>query len=275
MSEETQAVLSDSPETQVVENVGGPKIPGTFSNAKAPNMQGVPQQAEAPATAALDIEALSKALNKSESKAEAPAATELAETGNPAIDAGISMLKQVTGLSDADMVRALGKAVEYGGDPNLIDTAYIKERFGKHAAYAEMLAKAYLEDQVGAAQKAVNSAYKMAGSKANWDSAAQVFAAKAPEHLRKAARALADSGDIPGSAQLVLETCRSMGMIAQVNPKLQGNPGTAGALTAKAFSQEYSKLRKEAGNRSLESQAFNGRYQELLARRTAGKRAGI
>lgn len=275
MSEETQAVLSDSPETQVVENVGGPKIPGAFSNAKAPNMQGVPQQAEAQAPAALDIEALSKALNKSESKAEAPAATELAETGNPAIDAGISMLKQVTGLSDADMVRALGKAVEYGGDPNLIDTAYIKERFGEHAAYAEMLAKAYLEDQVGAAQKAVNSAYEMAGSKANWDSAAQVFAAKAPEHLRKAARALADSGDISGSAKLVLETCQSMGMIAQVNPKLQGNPGTAGALTAEAFSQEYSKLRKEVGNRSMESQAFNGRYQELLARRAAGKRAGI
>lgn len=272
MQEETQVSTNAVPETTVVENVGGPKIPGPQAGVKAPNMQGVPQQEQDVAPSALDIEALAKSLNKSETVDSAE--KDLAETGNPAIDAGIAMLKQVSKLTDADMVRAIGKAVEYK-DSNLIDTAFIKERFGEHAAYAELLAKAYLEDQVGQAQKAVNAAYEAAGSKEKWDAAAQVFNAKAPEHLRKAARALADSGDIQGASKLVLETCQSMGMIAQVNPKLQGGAGTAGALTAKAFSEEYAKLRKEVGNRSLESSAFNGRYQELLARRAAGKRAGL
>lgn len=271
--QDTQA--SASPETIVVENTGGPQIPGAGLGAKAPNMQGVPQQQPAQAAQpALDIEALSKLLNKSEAPAESSAVTELAETGNPAIDAGIAMLKQVSKLNDSDMVRAIGKAVEYG-DANLIDKAFIQERFGEHAAYAEMLAKAYLEDQVGQAQKAVNSAYEMAGGKEQWDAATQVFNAKAPEHIRKAARALADSGDITGAAKFVIETCQSLGVMAQVNPKLQGQSGSPAALTAEAFSQEYSKLRKEVGNRSMESQAFNGRYQELLARRAAGKRAGI
>lgn len=276
MSDAIQTEVSAAPETIVVENTGGPQIPGAGMGAKkAPNMQGVPQQqSEEVAKPALDIEALAKLLNKSEAPAESSEVKELVETGNPAIDAGIAMLKQVSKLNDSDMVRAIGKAVEYG-DANLIDTAFIKERFGEHAAYAEMLAKAYLDDQVGQAQKAVNSAYEMAGGKEQWDAATQVFNAKAPEHLRKAARALADSGDIAGAAKFVIETCQSLGVIAQVNPKLQGQSGSPAALTAQAFSEEYSKLRKEVGNRSMESQAFNGRYQELLARRAAGKRAGI
>lgn len=274
MSDEISAVPSEVPATTVVENVGGPKIPGAGAGIKAPNMQGVPEAAVAPAPATLDIEALSKLLNKSEAPTPASAPTELAETGNPAIDAGIAMLKQVSKLNDSDMVRAIGKAVEYG-DANLIDKAFIQERFGEHAAYAEMLAKVYLEDQVGQAQKAVNSAYEMAGGKEQWDAATQVFNAKAPEHIRKAARALADSGDIAGAAKFVIETCQSLGVMATVNPKLQGVSGSAGALTAKAFSEEYSKLRKEVGNRSLQSQAFAGRYQDLLERRAAGKRAGL
>ncbi|WMX18814.1 capsid assembly scaffolding protein [Escherichia phage vB_EcoP_PAS7] len=272
MSEAIQDVSSAVPETTVIENVGGPKIPGPQGGVKAPNMQGVAQPQEQEVPAALDIQALAQSLNKSETVTTEE--KELAETGNPAIDAGIAMLKQVAKLNDADMVRAIGKAVERG-DATLIDTAFIKERFGEHAAYAELLAKAYLDDQVGQAQKAVNSAYEAAGGKEKWEAAAQVFNAKAPQHLRNAARALADSGDIQGASKLVLETCQSMGMIAQVNPMLKGGAGTAGALTAQAFSEEYAKLRKEVGNRSLESSAFNGRYQELLARRAAGKRAGI
>ena len=115
----------------------------------------------------LDIEALKAALDKGgDSTKEQP--QELAQTGNPTIDAGVAMLQKVSGLTDSDMVRALGKALEYQ-DPNLIDTAFIKERFGEHAAYAELLAKAYLEDQVGQATKAVQEAYDIVGGKENWE----------------------------------------------------------------------------------------------------------
>lgn len=281
---DTTTAAAAAPETTVLENVGGPKIPGG-PGPKAPNMQGVPQEQAATAAAptqgaeppAFDVEALAAALAKHGKDAAAPqaeAATELAETGNPAIDAGIAMLKQVTKLNDSDMVRAIGKAVEYN-DPNLIDSAFIKERFGEHAQYAELLAKAYLDDQIGQAQRAVTAAYDLVGGKQNWETASQLFNAKASEHVRAAARALANSGDVAGAAKLVVETVQGLGLISKEAGILKGGSALDGALSAADFSKEYQALRKEAGNRSLESPKFAQRYQNLLSRRQAGKAKGI
>lgn len=279
MSEATTANVSQEIQTQNIPNVGGPRIPSA-GPVEPPSRIGVPE-AQAPVqestkeAPAFDVEALAAALAKQNKPAEeaAPAA-ELAETGNPAIDAGIAMLKSVSGLNDADMVRAIGKAVERG-DETLIDTAFIKERFGEHAAYAEMLAKAYLQDQVGQAQRAVQSAHDMVGGKANWDAMTQVFNAKAPEHLRAAARALADSGNIEGAAKLVVETAQGMGLVPKLSPKLQGGGAINDALDAKGFAEAYSALRKEAGNQSLESSKFKPRLDALMARRQAGKLKGF
>lgn len=282
---DTTTAAAAAPETTVLENVGGPKIPGGPGGPKAPNMQGVPQEQAATAAAptpgaeppAFDVEALAAALAKHGKDAAAPqaeAATELAETGNPAIDAGIAMLKQVTKLNDSDMVRAIGKAVEYN-DPNLIDSAFIKERFGEHAQYAELLAKAYLDDQIGQAQRAVTAAYDLVGGKQNWETASQLFNAKASEHVRAAARALANSGDVAGAAKLVVETVQGLGLISKEAGILKGGSALDGALSAADFSKEYQALRKEAGNRSLESPKFSQRYQNLLSRRQAGKAKGI
>lgn len=281
---DTTTAAAAAPETTVLENVGGPKIPGG-PGPKAPNMQGVPQEQAATAAAptpgaeppAFDVEALAAALAKHGKDAAAPQAeaqTELAETGNPAIDAGIAMLKQVTKLNDSDMVRAIGKAVEYN-DPNLIDSAFIKERFGEHAQYAELLAKAYLDDQIGQAQRAVTAAYDLVGGKQNWETASQLFNAKASEHVRAAARALANSGDVAGAAKLVVETVQGLGLISKEAGILKGGSALDGALSAADFSKEYQALRKEAGNRSLESPKFAQRYQNLLSRRQAGKAKGI
>ena len=281
---DTTTAAAAAPETTVLENVGGPKIPGG-PGPKAPNMQGVPQEQAATAAAptpgaeplAFDVEALAAALakhSKAGAEPQAEAQTELAETGNPAIDAGIAMLKQVSKLNDADMVRAIGKAVEYN-DPNLIDSAFIKERFGEHAQYAELLAKAYLDDQIGQAQRAVTAAYDLVGGKQNWETASQLFNAKAPEHVRAAARALANSGDVTGAAKLVVETVQGLGLIAKEAGILKGGAALDGALSAADFSKEYQALRKEAGNRSLESPKFAQRYQNLLSRRQAGKAKGI
>ena len=281
MSEATTAPVSPEIQTQNIPNVGGPRIPSA-GPVEPPSRIGVPE-AQAPVqdstkeVPVFDVEALAAALAKQnkpeEAKAE-EASAELAETGNPAIDAGIAMLKSVSGLNDADMVRAIGKAVERG-DETLIDTAFIKERFGEHAAYAEMLAKAYLQDQVGQAQRAVQAAHDMVGGKANWDAMTQVFNAKAPEHLRAAARALADSGNIEGAAKLVVETAQGMGLVPKLSPKLQGGGAINDALDAKGFKDAYAALRKEAGNQSLESAKFKPRLEALMARRAAGKAKGF
>lgn len=272
-------INNDNP---VVENTGGPKIPGLGNGLTPPNNQGVQDQpapaatapgtpAEVPASVPLDIEALKAALKGGDS--EAAPAQELAETGNPAIDAGVAMLKQVSGLNDADLVRALGKALEYQ-NPDLIDTAFIKERFGEHAAYAEMLAKAYLDDQVGQASKAVQAAYDVVGGEDNWKVAAQLFNSKAPEPLRAAARALANAGDLKQAAELVAGFCRDSGLVRTENPLIRGSAVNQ-TLSASEFKAEYTKLRQEAGHRSLESKQFQSRYQDLLKRREAGRRAGL
>lgn len=281
---DTTTAATAAPETTVLENVGGPKIPGG-PGPKAPNMQGVPQEQAATAAAqtpgaeppAFDVEALAAALakhSKAGAEPQAEAQTELATTGNPAIDAGIAMLKQVSKLNDADMVRAIGKAVEYN-DPNLIDSAFIKERFGEHAQYAELLAKAYLDDQIGQAQRAVTAAYDLVGGKQNWETASQLFNAKAPEHVRAAARALANSGDVTGAAKLVVETVQGLGLISKEAGILKGGSALDGALSAADFKEAYAALRKEVGNRSMESPQFKPRYEALLARRAAGRAKGI
>lgn len=276
----TQTAAPQEFQTQQVPNVGGPRIPSA-GPIDPPSRVGVPEaqataQESAKETPVFDVEALAAALakqNKTTEPEEKEETKDLPPTGNPAIDAGIAMLKKATGLSDADMLRAVGKAAEYG-DENLIDTAYIKERFGEHADYAEMLAKAYLQDQVGQAQRAVQTAYDMVGGKDNWNSMTAVFNAKAPEHLRQAARALADSGNIEGAAKLIVESAQSMGIVPKVYPKLQGGGAINDALDAKGFSEAYASLRKEAGNQSLESSKFKPRLDALMARRQAGKMKG-
>lgn len=281
MSEATTANVSQEIQTQNIPNVGGPRIPSA-GPVEPPSRIGVPEaqvpvQDSAKEAPAFDVEALAAALAKQNKTTEPEAKEEtkdLPPTGNPAIDAGIAMLKKATGLSDADMLRAVGKAAEYG-DENLIDTAYIKERFGEHADYAEMLAKAYLQDQVGQAQRAVQTAYDMVGGKDNWNSMTTVFNAKAPEHIRQAARALADSGNIEGAAKLIVESAQSMGIIPKVSPKLQGGGAINDALDAKGFKDAYAALRKEAGNQSLESAKFKPRLDALMARRAAGKAKGF
>lgn len=277
-------IQASTPETTVA-NPGGPQIPGLGgAPLNPPNNNGVVGQpvaavpaaaAETPAQIPLDIEALKAALDKDKGGPEPAAAErELAATGNQAIDAGITMLKQVSGLTDADMVRALGKAVEYQ-DLNLIDSAFIKERFGEHAGYAEMLAKAYLEDQLGQADKAVQEAYSIVGGKEQWEVAAQLFNSKAPEAMRAAAKALADSGKLTQAVQLVASYCQDTGLVATQNPLVRASGAVNTALSAADFRTEYTKLRQEAGNRSLESPKFSSRYNDLMQRREAGRRMGI
>jgi hypothetical protein len=137
-----------------------------------------------------------------------------------------------------------------------------------------LLAKAYLEDQVGQATKAVQEAYDIVGGKENWEVAAQLFNSKAPEPLRNAARVLANSGELKQAAELVASFCRDMGLIKTQNPMVRG-VASNNALSAADFRAEYAKLRQEAGNRSLASPQFSQRYNDLLARREAGKRVGL
>lgn len=282
-----ESTAPQSTDTVNVPNPGGPRIPGA---SLPPNTQGVsqpdpkPVQENKPETESgedksqnLDLDALKQLLgpkSDTETKTEANPDPESLETGNAIIDAGVAMLQKVAGLNNDDIMRAMGNAVKFN-NPELIDSAFLKERFKEHAEYAELLCKAYYEDRVGQAQSLVKSAYEAAGGEEQWGVARDVFKSKAPAHLQTAARTLIDAGNVKDGVALIMDYCRTQGLVVQQGNQIKGSAGLAGApLTSSEFSAEYRKLREEAGNRSLESGPLRQRYDDLLARREAGKRLG-
>lgn len=284
MSDENSNVQNQP--AQQVPNTGGPQVPGI--PGKAPNMQGVPTQQAAGAPAVEDkpeeqkapdfnLDALKALLGdktESEKTTDTHANDEPLETGNAIIDAGISMLQKVANLNNSDVQRALGNAIKFN-NPELIDSTFLKERFKEHADYAEMLCKAYYKEAKAGADNLVQDVYKAAGGQEQWNVLKDSFKAKAPAHQQAAARALIDAGKVQEGVSLIIDYCRSQGLAVVQGSQVKGQAGLAGAaLSASEFSAEYAKLRKEAGNRSLQSGPFAQQYNSLLARRQAGKSIG-
>lgn len=198
-------------------------------------------------------------------------------TGNATLDVAISAFAQATGASTDDLQRAVSNALQYG-DENLIDVAFITEKFGKDAPQALALAKAAVADINQQHAQAKQAVYAIAGGEQHWNQAVSVFNTSAPEHVKVAVQTLVNSGRIQEGAQLLLDVVKGSGLLPQVNPTLTGGAATApagGALDAASFRKEMEALKKEAGNRSLESGVFGQRYQVLIQRRAAGRQIGL
>lgn len=198
-------------------------------------------------------------------------------TGNATLDVAINAFAQTTGASTDDLQRAVSNALQYG-DESLIDVAFITEKFGKHAPQALALAKAAVADINQQHAQAKQAVYATAGGEQNWNQAVSVFNTSAPEHVKVAVQTLVNSGRIQEGAQLLLDVVKGSGLLPQVNPTLTGGASTApagGALDAASFRKEMEALKKEAGNRSLESGVFGQRYQVLIQRRAAGRQIGL
>lgn len=202
-------------------------------------------------------------------------AEDLAQTGNAVLDAGIKMMQQTAGLNANDVNRILSQAFERG-DASLVDTAYIKERFGEHAGYVEQLAKAYIEHTTEQTQSTVKAVYELAGGEGAWGLHNETFQQHAPKHLQAAAKALAEAGDFTQAASLIVDFSKSTGLVPVAGQHIQGGGAVAnGALTAAGFKDELAKLRSTVGNRSLESGAPKAQYDALVRRRQAGRQAGL
>ena len=213
---------------------------------------------------------------KPDAPAEAPA---IESTGNAVLDVAVGTFVSMTGCTDDDIKRALGKAAEYA-DEGLIDTAFLKERFGKHGEQAIALAKAVLQQELAqaASSKAAAQAavVEVAGSAENWNSAVTVFNAHADAETKQMVKVLLDNGLIKQGAAQLMQFVQASGRVPVVSGlKLQGNPASASAgLSAAEFSSELQKLKTEAAGRSLETGPFSVRYNELMQRRAAGRAAG-
>ena len=215
-----------------------------------------------------------------ESKPTVPAdAPAIESTGNAVLDVAVGTFVAMTGCTDADIKRALGKATEYA-DEGLIDTVFLKERFGKHGDQAIALAKAVLQQELATAASSKAAAQaavvEVAGSAENWNSAVTVFNAHADAETKQMVKVLLDNGLIKQGAAQLMQFVQASGRVPVVSGlKLQGNPANASAgLSAAEFSSELQKLKTEAAGRSLETGAFGVRYNELMQRRAAGRAAG-
>lgn len=202
-------------------------------------------------------------------------------TGDEALDTAINTFVDVTGASEADILRATAKAVEYG-NPDLVDTTFLTEKFGKHAKQAIALAKQavkYDVDKATDTHKASQKlAYDSAGGEAGWKQSVSVFNDSAPASVKAAVKVLMDTGDVKSGVELLLSTVNGSGLLPTNNPTLNGGGalGSQGnALSAKQFQVELTKLREQVGNRSLENGPHAESYQNLLARRRTGKQLNI
>jgi hypothetical protein len=207
-------------------------------------------------------------------------------TGNAMLDAAMNAFVSVTGATLDDMRRAAQNAVERG-DVTLIDKAFLAERFGEYYKDAYALAKAAVEHEVQQKEaqskqaqreqaKATKLANEAAGGAENWKQATSVFNSTAPEKLKAAVKTLLNSGQVEAGVDLVLSHVQNSGQVPNVKNTLQGGAalGNVSALSAEQFKQEMTKLRTEAGAASLESGPWAARYNQLLTRRSAGKKLG-
>lgn len=199
----------------------------------------------------------------------------LAQTGDAVLDASIEMMQRKTGLNSADADKILSRAFSEG-DPSLIDTAYIKERFGEDAGYIEQLAKAYIAHTQTQVSGVVKGVYELAGGEEQWNLSNQVFQQHADEDLKEIVAALSEAGKFDKAAKQVVKFARESGLIPVNGEHIKGGGAVAnGALTQKAFGEELTKLRKEFKGKSFESGAALARYQSLLSRRSAGRAQNI
>lgn len=248
----------EPPKTNAVPPVA-PVVP-VVTPTPAPNPAPVPTPAPAPEP----------------TPAPAPVPTEGVYTGNQTLDIAINAFVVSTGVKAEDLQHAVNAAIQYN-NPDLIDVEFIRAKCGKNADQAIALAKAAVTDIASKAEATRQEVFQAAGGQQQWEQAVSVFNTSAPEHVKAAVKALINSGQLKAGATMLLEQVQATGLVPTVNPLVQGGQaaGTGGALSAVDFQKEMAALKKEAGNRSLETGHIGQRYQELMARRAQGRKLGL
>lgn len=199
------------------------------------------------------------------------------QTGNAALDTAINVVLKSVGATQADVDRLVAKALEFD-NAALIDEVFARERFGDSANQVIELAKAAVAESVASIERTKQTVFQIAGGEENWQNAVSLFNHSAPDHLKEAAKFLLDSGKVQEGVRLIMDNVVNAGLVSQVNPTVASGPvvpSNSGALSAQGFSEAMSALKKEAGNRSLESGPFADKYNQLIQRRQLGRRAGI
>lgn len=205
-----------------------------------------------------------------ETKAGDPVANADIDTGSKALDIAVRSFLKSTGATDADIQRATAKAIEYG-NADLIDRAFLSEKFGDRADEAANIAEAVLEQMQVGRERLVQDVYAQAGGKEAWDQSLAVYKQHAPAGLQKVLKTMFDSGDpaaVKEAAGLVAEFAKHSGTLTVSGQRVQGSGAAAShGLTADEFKQAVNKLNPS-------SRTYHADYSKLIDMRRAGKQAG-
>lgn len=217
--------------------------------------------------------------------------TPLTLTGNATLDAGLAAIQAKAGISPEDFSRATSKALQYG-DVDLIDRAFLIEKFGADAVQIEALSKAMVTERIANVERGKQTAYAVVGGESNWQALATQFKAIAPPSLQTAMRNTLDADPKEGAAailQYVQAMAGNTGLTGHEARNLTGGrlplqsggaggtaAATGGGITKEQFNQELQGLRTQYPNQSLEGKgALATAYKELTSRRTYGRQIGL
>lgn len=194
------------------------------------------------------------------------------DTGNKALDLAVKSFLRSSGATQGDLERAVANALQYN-DPNLIDKAFLQDKFKDKAGDAIALAEAVLEQVSADRDRLVNSAYDAAGGKEAWDAAKAAYDQLATPALKRVVGEMFRSGDqqaFKEATDLVLSYARQSGALPTVEgAKVVPGSGSAGAqgLSAAEFQSAISKLNQS-------SRTYVQDYNKLIELRRVGKQLG-
>lgn len=196
-------------------------------------------------------------------------------------DIGDPNVKRIVQLVDThypnlDRQRLMGKALEFG-DPDFIDTNYLRDQLGDQA---DMLIP-FLEEIVETTQQSyenlVQDIYKEVGGAERWQGIAKVFTQSAPASIRSVAKQLIDSQDmeqIEQGIRLILDYSEQSGIAPKPPRLIQGQGFTQGGgqgLSAEDFKAELAKI----GSRNSNPRNYDKLVTELRQRRALGIELGL
>lgn len=196
-------------------------------------------------------------------------------------DIGDPNVKRIVQLVDThypnlDRQRLMGKALEYG-DPDFIDTNYLKDQLGDQADILIPFLEEIVETTQQSYESLVQDIYKEVGGAERWQGIAKVFTQSAPESIRSVAKQLIDSQDmdqIEQGIRLILDYSEQSGIAPKPPRLIQGQGFTQGGghgLSAEDFKAELAKI----GSRNSNPRNYDKVVTELRQRRALGIELGL
>lgn len=195
-------------------------------------------------------------------------------TGNSVLDSSIAGLLQTMGSNPQEFLEFTQNAIDYG-DLNLLDTTAIQSKYPKFQSAIRAMTQAVIAQNQQNMTAVQNTAYSIAGSKENWDSAVKIFNANAPQYLKETVKTMIDNGHVQEGTNMLMSAVQGFGSLPQNMPQYQGNGTSVKGYSFDEMKAELNKLVQQAGGASLESGTFGRRYQEIMHRRNIGRAQGL